>query len=181
MGRLNPCFGFVMALVATASTDAAAADRRVHSDPSGSDYLVTCDLGPFAKDYEAETGSGIALTDPYAVQRDADKGLVRLMDQGERRAKRYGIPRATIRAIVSLKDASMGPDKVDLVFVPNRLIVIHRSTANAGIFTVSDVYVLPYGPKDGFDETPLRGAPEVRDLVDQGLALSHGGTSSCTP
>jgi hypothetical protein len=88
---------------------AAAVTKHVHSDAADSDFIVSCDSGPIAADYAAETASGVPLTDPYAVQRGADKGLISLMSQGGVRARRYIIPHHLIRAIVRVQyDQDLG-------------------------------------------------------------------------
>jgi hypothetical protein len=123
---------------------AAIVTKHVHSDAADSDFIVSCDSGPIAADYAAETASGVPLTDPYAVQRGADKGLIRLMSQGGVRAKRYIIPHHLIRAIVRVQYDELIPDRVDLVFTMTDLMLIYTWTSNAGVFTTRDIYQLPY-------------------------------------
>jgi hypothetical protein len=151
----------------------ARADTRVHSDALRADLVVSCTPGPVSSDYTAETASGVALTDPYAVARGADKGLVRLMDQGGRRTKRYVVPHDRIRAIVRVKYDGTLPDWADLVFTPSDLIVVRTSTANAGIFTGSDVYQLPFT-----DHQPdLRALQQHQEV----LQMTRLGLSVCRP
>ncbi len=152
-----------LALVLPAQADARVMQRI----KSGADELtVTCDPAPIASDYAATAASGIPLTDPYAVQRDADKGLIMLMNEGRRRVKSYVIPKDAIRAIVAVKPAET--DRADLVFTQNHLTLVHTTTANAGIFIVSDVYELPY-QANGVDEALVKDDADLTKQLNIGL------------
>ncbi len=159
---------------------ACAAIATKHSAGPGGDFTISCNSGPFS-DYAAMTASGVPLSDPYAVARGADKGLVRMMSEGGRQRNRYAIPRARIRAVVRVKLDADIPDWVDLVFTRGALMVIHTSTANAGIFTTSDVYRLSYDGKGRLDETPLRHDETVRHMLNLGRALYPSPETSCRP
>ena len=180
------------AWAATLPRDAAAATtKHVHSDAAGGDFIITCDAGPITADYTAKTESGIPLTDPYAVERGADKGLVRLMSEGGRRAMRYVVPHARIRAIVRVKADQTIPDWADLIFTRTGLTLVHTATANAGIFTDSDVYQLPYGqlpygqlpygPAGGIDKAGLKDAPDLLRMLDLGLQVYDPRKVACQP
>jgi hypothetical protein len=133
--------------------------RDVHTGDG--DFRITCTAGPPKSDYVAETQAGVALTDPYAVTRGLDKGLVRLMDQGGRRVTRYAVPRNTIRAILRVALDSEMPDRLDLLFTAAHVIAVHTQAGNAGIFTGSDVYTLATS-KAGLDKAPLDGNLKAR-------------------
>ena len=167
------------AFVLPQNASAAVMTKRVHSDVAGVDFIVSCTPGPIAADYQAETGSGVTSTDPYAVQRGADKGLVTLMSEGGRRTKQYIIPQHLIRAIISVKYDVTIPDRVDLVFTPRHLVLIHTSTASAGIFTESDVYQLPYSGGRGVDRKPLQDNQELLQMLDLGLSFYQPRNATC--
>ena len=149
---------------------AAGASKRVPSDVAGVDLVVSCQPGPIATDYVAETASSMPLSDRYAVERGADKGLVRLMSRGGHRAKRYVIRRQAIRAIVALRYDMIDLDRVDLVSTARDVAFVHTSTANAGIFTISEVYELPVSPSGRVDKTALKGDAQLTRLLVLGLS-----------
>jgi hypothetical protein len=158
---------------------AAVVTKRVHSDAADSDFIVSCDSGPRAVDYEAETASGVPLTDPYAVQRGADKGLISLMSKGGVRAKRYIIPHHLIRAIVRVQYDQLIPHRVDLVFTTKDLMLIYTSTSNAGIFTTSDIYQLPYNGTGSVDHKPLQQNEDLLQMLDLGLSFYQPLKDKC--
>jgi hypothetical protein len=168
---------FAVALLQDAS--ATPITKRVHRD--GGDFIGTCDAGPFVADYRAETASGVPLTSAYAIERGADLGLVRLMAEGGRRVKEYEIPRNLIRAIVRVKLDADIPSWVDLVFTEKRLTLVYTTTANAGIFTDSEVYQLPYNRNGGVDDGPLRRDQDLRDMLRLGLSAYHIPEAKCSP
>jgi hypothetical protein len=167
------------AFVLPQNASAAVMTKRVHSGVAGVDFIVSCAPGPIAADYQAETGSGVKLTDPYAVQRGADKGLVTLMSEGRRRTKQYIIPQHLIRAIISVRYDETVPDRVDLVFTRKHLVLIHISTASAGIFTESDVYQLAYSGGRGVDRKPLQDNQELLQMLDLGLSFYQPRNATC--
>lgn len=155
---------------------AAVTTKHVHS--GSADFVVSCNSGPITADYKAETASGVPLTDPYAVERGANKGLVRMMSERGRRTKQYVIPHARIRAIMRVRSEADIPEWVDLVFTRTELMVIHTSTADAGIFTNSDVYQFSYDAKRRLDKTPLHDET-VLQMLDLGLSLYPSPELSC--
>jgi hypothetical protein len=167
------------AFVLPQSAFAAVMTKRAHSGVAGVDFIISCAPGPIAADYRAEAGSSVKLTDAYAVQRGADKGLVTLMSQGGRHTKQYIIPHHLIRAIVSVKYDETVPDRVDLVFTRGHLVLIHTSTADAGIFTESNVYQLPYSGGRGVDRKPLQGNQELLQMLDLGLSFYQPRNATC--
>jgi hypothetical protein len=70
-------------------------------------------------------------------------------------------------------------DRVDLVFIPGEVILVHTSTSNAGIFTSSDVFELPRRPGVGVDRAPLEGDRERSRLLELGLPFYHSRTGAC--
>jgi hypothetical protein len=157
---------------------AAAIAKRVHGD--GGDFVVACDAGPFTADYAAETASGVPLASRYAVERGADKGLVRLMARGGRRVQKYEIPRAVIRALVRVKLDADIPDRADLVFTTKGLTLVHTATADGGIFTDSDVYQLPYSQDGGVDDSPDRLSRDLREMLRLGLSVYDIHAAKCS-
>jgi hypothetical protein len=174
--RLLPAL-VLLALLRNAS--AAVVTEHVHSAAADSDFIVSCDAGPIAADYAAETASSVKLTDPYAVQRGADKGLVSLMSQGGVRARRYIVPHRLIHAIVSVQYDQVIPDRADLVFTIQDLMLIHPATDGAGIFTTSDVYRLPYDATGSVDRKPLRQNEDLLRMLDLGLSFYQPLKARC--
>ena len=122
-------------------------------------------------DYAAESDSGLPDTDPYVVARGAYKGQIHLMSENGRRTKRYIVPRAGICNIVRVKYDMDVLDYVDLVFTGKKLILVHTSTANAGIFTYSDIYELPYLKDDLVDRKLLAHDKQLMRMLDLGLSF----------
>jgi len=166
---------FALADVTATNTRAA----RVHIKQSGEDFLISCQPGPLSADYNAATASGVALSTPYAVARGANKGLVRLMFQDRRRVKRFVVPGRSIQSLVTVKLQQTVPDKVDILYVPARMVVIHTSTSNAGIFTDSDVYRLPLDASGRVDRQALKNSPDVLQSVNLGLSFYQAHLSRC--
>lgn len=158
---------------------APVVSKRLPSDMDGVDLIVSCNAGPIGADYVAQTASGVPLNGPYAKVRGASKGLVTLMSEGGRRAKRYVVPRRLIRAVVSVKYEADIPDRADLIFTPSHLVLVRTSTANGGIFTVSSVYELPWRASAGVDRKLLAGDQEMLRMLDIGLSSYRPATGEC--
>jgi hypothetical protein len=167
----------LFALLQDASAEVVT--KHVHSDAADSDFIVSCDAGPIAADYAAGTAAGVPLTGPYAVQRGADKGLISLMGQAGVHARRYIIPHHLIRAIVRVEYDQVIPDRVDLVFTAKDLMLVHTSTSNAGIFTTSDVYRLPYDGNGSVDRKPLQQNEDLLRMLDLGLSVYQPLKAKC--
>ena len=145
--------------------------KRVASDIKGIDLIISCDRRPMTGDYAAESDSGLPDTAPYVVARGADKGQIHLMSENGRRTKRYIVPRAGICNIVRVKYDMDVLDYVDLVFTGKKLILVHTSTANAGIFAYSDFYELPYSKYDLVDRKLLAHDKQLMRMLDLGLSF----------
>ena len=145
--------------------------QRFPSDIAGVDLVLAYDPASLTADYAAETFSSLPSNDPYVVTRGLDQGLVRLVNEHSRQAKRYTVPRAQIRAIVRIKYDMAVLDRVDLVFTGTYLVVVHTTTSNAGIFTGSDVYELPFIGAHDVDKRLLAGKPALLKILDLGLAF----------
>jgi hypothetical protein len=145
--------------------------RRFASDIDGVELIVTYEAKAAARDYSAQTDSGVAPNDPYATARGADKGLVRLMNDNGRQVKRYTIPRARIRALVRVTYDMDVLERADLVFTDRNVVVVHTSTSNGGIFTSSDVYELRYKDGDLVDRAPITRNKSLARMVDAGLSV----------
>jgi hypothetical protein len=181
MRRIFPVIATAIALHALPAQGAFAPiqTRRIPSDITGVALAISCQPSPIAIDYEAETGSSIPLTDPYARARGADKGLITLKSEGDKRAKHYVIPRRSIQTLVRMTYDMDGLDRVDLVFTKARLVLIHTTGANAGIFTVSDIYEIPYMPDGRADRTALKDDEQLLHLLDVGLSFSQPNNGGC--
>lgn len=148
--------------------------QRQPSDIDGVDWIASYEVGPLRTVYQAETACGAPLDDPYVIDRGADRGLVFLKDQHDRRVKRYAVPGARIRAIVHVKYDMAVFDRADLVFadVPgHNLVLVHTTVENAGIFTSSDVYPLAYRNGKVVDSHHLIKDPTLSKMVEIGASL----------
>lgn len=151
------------------------------AEASDGDYRIACEKGPPAVDYRALTESGISLRDPYAVKRGLDKGLVSLMNEGERSVRSFVVPRQAIRGIVRVQWNSAMPDRADLLFEKSELVVVYTTTTNAGIFTISDVFRLPLEQVHvrALDDSILAKDAELPDMVKLGLSHYPRAPESC--
>jgi hypothetical protein len=152
---------------------------RYPSDQPDVQLIVFCDRALIRKDYTAETQSGVPLTEPYAVTRGADKGLVHLMNQGGRQIRRYVIPRRLMRGIVTIKYDAIEADRADLIFTKAGLTLVHTYATNAGIFTASDVFQLSERRPGVWDEALLKGDEQLLTLLHAGLAFARAAGPQC--
>lgn len=158
---------------------------REPSDIDGVDWVASYEPGPLHAAYRAETSSGAPLNDPYVIEHGADKGLVFLKNQHDRRVKAYTIPGARIRAIVHInygtsKDSA---DRADLVFTDRpgqNLVLVHTTIENAGIFTSSDVYPLAYRHGKVIDSHHLIDDPSLTKRIAMGVSLYREATATAT-
>lgn len=155
---------------------ASAVEKRVQVE--NDEFLVSCDAGPIATDYTAETESGVKPNGKYATQRGANKGLISLMDQGGRKTKTFVVPHQQILALVQVKLDATILERTDLVFTAKTLIAVHVSTANAGIFTASEVYPLPVRANGEVDKSLVRNEDVVQMLT---IGLASYRENKCTP
>jgi hypothetical protein len=153
------------------SPSASVITKRLPSEIDGVDFVISYDASPVRRDYAAESFSGLPDTDPYVVARGADKGLIHVMNANERRVKRYTIPHARIQAIVRIKYDMAVLEKADLVFTDKNLVLIHTYQTNAGVFTGSDVYELPYNDREIVDKKLLERKKDLLNMLEAGLSL----------
>lgn len=137
-------------------------------------------------DYQAEVYSGVPLDGDYAKQRGLSKGLVLMVFEKQRRAA-FRVPREKIKKLVRLladdvapvmvvKTAPTARTKIDVLDTQDGIVVVETITANAGIFTTSDVYVLGRGA--AIDERLARiAAPTARDRVKRAVVLASAAKS----
>ena len=163
------CFAFLFAWALCSNAEPVT--KRYPSDIQGIDLVLSYDNAPVTTDYEAESRSSLPPTDPYVIVRGLDQGLVRLVNEHGRQARRYTVPRDQVRAILRIKHDVEVLDRVDLVFTRTNLVLIHTTTANAGMFTVSDVYELPFIARHDVDRRLLTGKPALLKILDIGLAF----------
>ncbi|MFM0148077.1 hypothetical protein [Paraburkholderia sp. RL18-085-BIA-A] len=148
--------------------------KRKPSDMKGVDWIASYELGPLRTAYQAETACAAPLDDPYVMEHGADKGLVFLKDQRNRRVKRFAVPGARIRAIVHVKYNMTVLDRADLVFTDlpgQNLVLVHTTIENAGIFTSSDIYPLAYRHGKIIDSHHVIDDPSLRKMVAMGALL----------
>ncbi|WP_206950650.1 hypothetical protein [Trinickia acidisoli] len=160
--------------MADTHTRGTVATKRQPSDIKGVDWTASYESGPLPTAYRAEAACGAPLNDPYVIAHGADKGLVFLVDQHDRRVKQYTVPGARIRAIVHVKYEMTALDRADLVFTDRpgqNLVVVHTTIENAGIFTSSDIYPLAYRHGTVIDSRHLIDDPSLTKMVAMGVSL----------
>jgi hypothetical protein len=62
-------------------------------------------------------------------------------------------------------------EKADLVFTDKNLVLIHTYQTNAGVFTGSDVYELPYNDREIVDKKLLERKKDLLNMLEAGLSL----------
>lgn len=127
---------------------------RIPSDIAGIDFVVIYSQDASSHDYMAETFSSVPLTDPYAVEREAHRGLVFLVFENMKRVEEFVIPHEDISSLVQVRYDMDVYDKTDVIFTRDAVVMVHTTTSTAGIFTVSNVYILPF-PETGFEYISL--------------------------
>jgi len=93
-------------------------------------------------DYIAAHESGVPVTGKYAKDREVDKGQIHFPCKNKR-LQDYKISKERIINIISIKYDMDVYDKTDYVFTQDTIFEVHTSTANAGIFTDSDIKFIP--------------------------------------
>ncbi len=106
------------------------------------------DLG--TNDFHAPQFTALPYTDPYVIERGGGDGGISLMSEGRRAVKEFIIPRREIEAIVRLRYDMDVLDTTDVVIGKGNITLIHTGYANGGVFTPSEVYVLPRS-RNSFD------------------------------
>ena len=124
------------------------------SDLEGIDFIIIYDPNVANQDYVTKVSSSIPLTDTYAIERGADEGLVFLVFEDMRRVEEYVISHEDISAVVQIRYDMDVYNETDIVFTQENVVMVHTSTSNAGIFTSSNVYILPH-PETGFEYIDL--------------------------
>lgn len=143
---------------------------RTPSDIDGIDFIIKYDQIFANQDYVAEVFSSVPLTDTYAVERSVDSGSVFLVLENMRRVEEYIIPNEDISAVVQIRYNMDVCDNTDVILTRENVVMVHTTTSNAGIFTRSDVYVLPY-PETGFEYISLLSGSETEH--EQQLDILH--------
>lgn len=116
-------------------------------------------------DYEAPAHSSLPLDDPYVVERGADRGLIRVHTDSGEPQKRYIVPREEIRAVVCLYLGACITENYEYVFTRDKIVIVYRSIANAGIFDGSDIWEIPGQRSAGEYDAILKKYDRVdRDL-----------------
>jgi len=95
----------------------------------------------------AETESGVPLDDPYAIERDAHKGLVHLHcvegAGADQRTRAWSAEAGSFQKLISMRYDMHVLDRWDVLVSNTRLRFVHTTAASAGVFVTSDVYDLP--------------------------------------
>jgi hypothetical protein len=121
-------------------------DLQIKTDtlPSDIDKIkLVITYSPLQKsDYIAEHESGVSDTSKYAKDREVNKGQI-YFPCINKQMHDYRISKNTIVSIVSIKYNMAVYDKTDYIFTQDTIFEVHTSTANAGIFTNSDIKYKP--------------------------------------
>jgi hypothetical protein len=135
-------------------------------------------------DYEAETYSGVPLDGDYAKERGLAKGLVFMVFEKQRRAA-FRVSKDRIKKVVKMvaddvapvmlvKAAATSRTKIDVVETQDGVVAIETVTANAGIFTTSDVYVFARGSSHADRVAALAKLPAAtRRRLERALVLAQ--------
>jgi len=140
------------------------------------DFIITSRITNNA--YDAETWSGVPRSDPYAVARSVDKGLVHLhcVDGGDPdvQVTRWRAGAGTFDRVISIRYDMDVLDRWDVLVSETRLRLVHTTTSNAGIFVGSDVYELPRrgSHPPALDHLPEACVPNQPVLAEVARALS---------
>jgi len=144
-------------------------ELRIPSDGKsfpGRTLIIRYDPKRSKYNYKAPAYSSLPDTDPYVTVRGHDKGLVRLMNDNNRRLKEYVVPKEKLRAVVDVYFGANVVEDYHFVFADDKIVVIYRSNLNAGIFSSCNIYELPY-PRSGFEleDNILAGDPLAKTLL----------------
>lgn len=127
---------------------------RVPSDIEGIELIVSYDPLSVLQDYKVEVSSSISESDSYSTERGVDNGLIFLVNEDIRQVEEYIIPQEDLVAIIHVIYDMDVFDKTDVILTAKNVVIVHTTISNAGIFTRSDVYVLPF-PETGFEYIDL--------------------------
>jgi hypothetical protein len=116
--------------------------EQVKSDLEAITISITYDSNFTSKSYSVETGSSLPDTSSYSTERGVDRGMIEFPCTGEL-YKRYVITQNRIVAVVKTKYDMSVLDRTDYVFTKDSLYIINTSQRNSGLYTGSEVYVLP--------------------------------------
>jgi hypothetical protein len=138
-------------------------------------------------DYEAETYSGVPLDGDYAKERGLSKGLVFMVFEKQRRAT-FRVSKDRIKKVVKMiaedvapvmlvKAAPTSRSKIDVVETEGGVFLVETVTANAGIFTTSDVYAFARGSTHADRVAALSRVPTAtRRRLERALVLAEAAT-----
>ena len=148
----------ILAQMNQGKTQTEPIELKVPSDGQSFDkqsLIIRYDPIQSRRDYEAPAYCSLPDTDPYVIARGADKGLVRVVTENNKQLKKFIVPKEKIRAVVDVYFDKCIVEDYHFVFTEDKIILIHRSNSNAGIFSGCDIYELPY----------RRTSFEYRDLL----------------
>jgi hypothetical protein len=106
------------------------------------DIVIGCDPEFSKSDYIVEAYTSLADTDKYVTDRGADKGLIEIPCLGKK-MKSLIFPKEQIEKVIKVTYKESVFDKTDFIFTGEFIFAVCTSIANAGIFTYSDVYIIP--------------------------------------
>lgn len=127
---------------------------KVPSDIEGIDLIVSYDPLSVLQDYKVEASSSVSESDSYSTERGVDNGLIFLVNEDMRKVEEYIITNEDLAAIIQVKYDMDVFDKTDIILTAENVVMVHTLTTNAGMFTRSDIYVLPL-PETGFEYIDL--------------------------
>jgi hypothetical protein len=159
-------------------------------------------IDTIASDYQADVFSGVPLTDPYVKERGLDHGLVWMAFTNQRQLA-FRVPKEKLRHVTRMvvddepaRAAAFAPkrvfavdfrvstagsgtttsemrDRVDVLDTTDGTVVVMTSTGNAGIFTVSDVYVFPKSTPEGEIACAEKAPALYRERLKDALTLAR--------
>jgi len=116
------------AVSADAAPRVVSRERRIPSDIPGVDLVVTARAT--TEGYVAETESGVPLDDPYAIERDAHKGLVHLHcvegAGADQRTRAWSAEAGSFQKLISMRYDMHALDRWDVLVSNTRLRFVHH-------------------------------------------------------
>ena len=121
---------------------AAIIRDTVPSTEKDLNIVISYEDAPMQQDYVAEHESGVDEKSEYAKWRGVDKGQIHFPCNGKR-LHEFSIPKNRITCLIVVKYNMTVLDRTDYVFTTDSIFEIHTTTADAGVFTDSDIEALP--------------------------------------
>jgi hypothetical protein len=161
---------FLLSFTAICKAGDNPVSEKIKSDVEGITITITYDSNYSKEDYNVESYCSLPDTDEYVIDRGADKGLIEFPCSGKR-LKSYVFKKEEMQKIIKTKYDFDVPDKTDFIFTPSNVYIVHTSITNAGIFTSSDIFILPLMPVKDYETYLRKINPECLDEQSRKLFL----------